>query len=217
MSTPADDTKPPGLWACRALRPDGSTAWVAGTASDRHGDGELVELPEADALAYVGEAAIAVAHLDPRGAVIGIRISAFAAPKAPAMWFAELPEERAAPPATNLLAFTGFDVEPGRLLDRAALHATGAWTEDQLGAIRLYPASGEVDQIYVSPQWRRRNVGTALTYVAGILAYTRSGPLPWGDGQRTADGDRLVKASIWRHRAAPLTNLAPPMTPFEDR
>lgn len=190
---------------------------MAGAASDRHADGEVVELPEAEAGPYVGEAGIAVAHVDATGTVIGIRISAIAAPKAPAMWFAELAEDTATPPATNLLAFTGFDVEPGRLLDRAALLATGAWTEDQLGAIRLYRGTSELDQVYVSPQWRRRHVGTVLTYAAGILVAARGGSPVWSDGQRTADGDRFAKASIGRHRAAALTSLAPPMTPFEHR
>ena len=217
MSTPAERSATPRLWACRALRADGSIAWVAGTGSDRHADGELVELPESEALAYVGETAIVVAHMDPAGQVIGIRLAAGAAPKAPSMWFAELAEETAAPPALNLVAFTGFEVPNGQLLDRAQLRATRARTEEQLAAIRVYPETGEVDQVYVAPQWRRQSVGTALILAAGILVRARGWRPLWADGQRTADGDRLRDASIWRHRAAPLTNLAPPMTPFDDR
>lgn len=217
MSTPAERSTPPRLWACRALRADGSVAWVAGAGSDRHADGDLVELPESEALAYVGETAVVVAHMDPAGQAVGIRIPASAAPKAPSMWFAELAEEKASPPALNLVAFTGFGVPDGQLLDRTQLRATRARTEDQLGAIRIYPATGEVDQVYVTPQWRRQSVGTALILAAGILVRARGGRLLWADGQRTADGDRLREASIWRHRAAPLTNLAPPMTPFADR
>lgn len=217
MSTQAERSAPPSLWTCRALRSDGTTAWVAGTGSNRHADGDLVELAEPEALAYVGETALAVAHMDAAGQVIGIRISAFAAPKAPSMWFAELAEDEAAPPAVNLLAFSGLGVPNGQLLGRAQLRTTRARTEDQLGAVRIYPATGEVDQLYVSPRWRRQSVGTALTLAAGILARARDWQLLWGDGQRTADGDRLREASVWRHRAAPLSNLAPPMTPFAER
>ena len=40
----------------------------------------------------------------------------------------------------------------------------------------------------------------------------------WADGQRTADGDRLRNANPdWAPRAADLTHLAPPMTPFDQR
>lgn len=206
-----------GLWGCRGLRADGTAAWVAGVASGRHADGDVVELPEREARAYVGDETLALAHLDSGGTVVGIQVAAVAAPKAPALWFAELPEENASPPATNLLVFTGHDVQPGRLLDATQLRESGVRARHQLGAIRMYPGTGEVDQLYVTPQWRRRSIGTALTVAAGILNYARGWNLPWGDGQRTSDGDRLVTASFWRHRAAPLTHLMPPMTPFDER
>lgn len=217
MSTGPDRGTPPGFWACRGLADDGSPVWVAGAGSDQHADGELVELPVTDAIAYLAGATLAVAHLGPEQDVVALVVTPLGAPKAPPLWFAELPEPDAAPPALNLVAFTGHDVQPGRLLDRGALRATSARTRDQLGAVRLYPATGEVDQLYVSPQWRRQNIGTALTLAAGILAFARGSSLPWGDGQRTSDGDRMTQASVWRHRAAPLTHLMPPMTPMDER
>lgn len=217
MSTPADGVAAHNLWACRALRADGTTAWFAGVDSTKHADGEMVEVPEARARSYVGPAAVVVADAGPDGAITHIQVSTGAAPKAPPLWFAELPEPDASPPALNLVAFTGLGVQPGSLLDREALRATAARTKDQLGAVRIYPATGEVDQLYVTPAWRRQSVGTSLMIAAGMLVRARGWKDLWGDGQRTADGDRLTKASIWRHHVAPLTHLAPPMTPFEDR
>jgi hypothetical protein len=49
----------------------------------------------------------------------------------------------------------------------------------------------------------------------GTLNVVRGLPRVWGDGQRTALGDRFVKASPWSDRGADLTHLAPPMTPIE--
>lgn len=217
MSTPADGEPTAGFWGCRALRADGTVAWVAGAQSDRHADGAMVELPEAEAIAYLGDATLARAELDSSGKVTSLRVSPDAAPGAPPMWFAELPEEDTQARPTNVLAFSGHDVEPGRLLSRDEMLATGASTSDQLGAIRIYPGTGRVDQIYVSPDWRRRKVGTALMFASGVLILARDLTLMWGDGQRTAEGDRLNKGSVWGRRAAPLTHLAPPMTPMSDR
>ncbi len=95
---------------------------------------------------------------------------------------------------------------------------TRARTEDELGVVRIDPATGEVDQPHVlTARWRWLSVATALTSAVGTRARARDWQLPGGDGERTADGDRLREASVWRHREAPLSNLAPPMAPFAER
>jgi GNAT superfamily N-acetyltransferase len=81
--------------------------------------------------------------------------------------------------------------------------------------VRWYPATGEVDQIYVQPAWRRRSIATGLIVAAGALSAARDWPRPWGDGQRTQLGEELRNAADWKHRAAELTHIAPPMTPVE--
>jgi GNAT superfamily N-acetyltransferase len=123
-------------------------------------------------------------------------------------------ETAAHPPATNLIAFAGHGVQPGTLLDAAGLRGRVTST-DQLGAIRWFPATGEVDQVYVDPAWRRRSVGNALINAASALTYAREWPRMWGDGQRTEIGEHFRNASPWRARTAELTDLAPPMTPDE--
>lgn len=205
-----------GWWKCRALGPDTEPVWLAQVGSSLHTDDVVVELPEQDATALVGEDAVCVARYSV-GEVTRLEVTPRGGPKAPPLWFAELPDADAAPPAVVLIAFSGHDVPAGSLLAGAPLEAAGVVSSDQLGAVRWYPATGEVDQIYVAPNWRRRSIGSALIAAGATLSVARGWPRLWGDGQRTALGDRWRSASPWAHRAAPLTHLAPPMTPFDQR
>jgi GNAT superfamily N-acetyltransferase len=207
----------PGWWQCRALSADGRPAWFAVVWSTDQADGVRLELPTVDASAVVGEDAVCVAHYDDHGAVTSLAVTRRGAPKAPPLWFAELTEPDAAPPAVSLVAFSGHGIDAGTLLDRGHLHDVEVTSPDQVGAIRWYPATGEVDQVYVSPQLRRRNIGGALVAASSALSLARDRPRLWGDGQRTAMGDRWRNASPWAHRTAELTHLAPPMTPFDER
>lgn len=201
----------------RALGPDGGTAWTALANSTTHPDGATIERPEDEALAELGDAAIGFARFDDEGKVERVELTPRGLRSAPPLWFAEVDESDATPPAVTVIAFSGHDVEPGRLVDRAALGATGVVSADQLGAFRWYPATGEVDQVYVSPAWRRRNIATVIISAVAIITFARDWPALWGDGQRTAEGDRMAQAAMWGQRTKPLTHLAPPMTPFEDR
>jgi hypothetical protein len=122
----------------------------------------------------------------------------------------------AQPQAVNLVAFTAAGQPPGALLDEAAVATVAVTSADQLGAIRWYPNTGEIDQIYVAPYWRRHHIATALLSAAGTLSVARGWPRIWADGQRTALGEKLRNARPWASRAADLTHLVPPMTPGED-
>jgi GNAT superfamily N-acetyltransferase len=185
--------------------------------SDLYPDGEIVDLAEADAVTQIGDDAFAYARPGPDRQVARLDITTNAAPKAPPLWFAELDAYDASPASTTLVAFTGHDVEPGTFVNRAQLRDTGVASADQLGAFKWYPGSGFSDQLYVSPDWRRRTIGTGLLVAAGALTLARGWASLWTDGQRTADGDRMRAASRWSHLAADLTHLMPPMTPVEKR
>jgi GNAT superfamily N-acetyltransferase len=203
----------PVWWQCIALRPDGSRAWFAVVWSARHPDGTRVELPEDEARRLVGADAVCTAAFDAAGRVSRLLVGERGAPKAPPLWFVEVRESAATPPAVSLVAFTGHGVAPGTLLGDTDLGNTSATSADQVGAVRWYPASGEVDQIYVQPQWRRRNLGGALIAAAAALSYARDWPRLWSDGQRTELGEAFRNASPWRHRTQDLSHLRPPMTP----
>ena len=208
--------RPAEFWRCRAIGPDGQPLWVAAVWSGEHSDGELIDLPEPEATETVGDDVYCLAGFDTEGEVTSVVATNLAAPKAPPLWFADLPEPKA-PPSHSLVAFSGHGVEAGSLVGRAALSDVPVTSADQIGAVRWYPATGELDQVYVQPSWRRRSIATALMTVAGMLNVTRGGPRLWTDGQRTAMGDRLRNASPLASWAADLTHLAPPMTPFEER
>ena len=180
-------------------------------SGDRHPDGSRLELPADEAEREVGVDVVCTATYDDEGRVAGLRVGARGAPKAPPLWFVEVRESAASPPAVSLVAFTGHGVAPGALRDDTG--GTSATSADQVGAVRWYPATGEVDQIYVQPQWRRHTVGNALIGAAAALSYARDWPRLWSDGQRTQLGEQFRNAAEWRHRTADLTHLAPPMTP----
>jgi GNAT superfamily N-acetyltransferase len=201
-----------GWWRCRAIGPSGAAEWLAVVCSTRHPDGIQIELPSQAATVEVGADAVATATYDGSGRVIELIPGVRSAPKAPELWFGEITETAARPPAVNLVAFTGHGVVAGSLLDAAAL-AGRVTNPDQAGAIRWYPATGEVDQVYVQPGWRRQSIGNALIGAASALSHARDWPRLWGDGQRTELGEQFRNASTWRARGAELTHLAPPMTP----
>lgn len=213
----ADSSLTPNHWSCGAVRPDGTLAAFFGVHSPTFADGDRIMLPHDEALAAVGDHAVVSMTFDADGACI-IEVSPAVAPKLPPVWFAELAEADGTPPAVNLLAFVGHDVEPGVLLDREALRKVPVVSEDQLAAVRWYPGTGEVDQLYVAPHARRRNLGTAMILAAGTLNASRNWPPFWSDGQRTSDGNRLIAGHPeWSHRAGELVYLVPPMTPFDER
>jgi GNAT superfamily N-acetyltransferase len=188
-------------------------AWFAVAESDRHPDGARVELPVADAEREVGSDAVCVAEYGDESRVRTLRVGEQRAPKAPPLWFVEVRDSAAAPPAVSLVAFTGCGVPSGSLLADTDVQGLAVTSADQVGAVRWYPGSGEVDQVYVQPQWRRRALASLLVGAAATLSYARGWPRLWSDGQRTALGEQFRNASPWQHRTADLTNLAPPMTP----
>lgn len=136
-----------------------------------------------------------------------------AAGPGPELWFVEVRESGGTPPAVNLVAFQGHGQPAGALLDETAVSNLTVSSTDQVGALRWWPATGEVDQLYVAPSSRRRGVGTILVLTAGGLAIARGWPRPWSDGQRTELGEVFVDASMFRNRTQPLSHTLPPMTP----
>ena len=202
-----------GHWACRTVDADGTWLAYTGVRSTRYPDKTRVDLTEPDATEQIGEDATCYILFDAERDITQVRVSALAAPKAPPLWFAEIRESAAHPPAVHLMAFTGHGVREGALLDESRAAEVGVATSDQLGAMRWYPATGEVDQIYVKPEWRRHSIALALVTAVSTIASARDWPRLWGDGQRTDLGEQWRSAQTWRDRAAPLTHVSPPMTP----
>ncbi|MDT4924437.1 MAG: hypothetical protein QOG01_2150 [Pseudonocardiales bacterium] len=202
-----------GWWHCVVIGTDDRPSDFAVVWSDRHADGTRLELGAGDAQREIGEDAVCVATYGDEGRVTRLQVKPRGAPKAPPVWFAEIRESTAQPPAVSLIVFSGFGVLAGALVDQADLGNLPVSTDDQMGAVRWYPATGEVDQIYVQPAWRRRTLAGALIAAASTLSLARGWSRLWSDGQRTDLGEALRNNSPWRPRAADRTHVAPPMTP----
>jgi GNAT superfamily N-acetyltransferase len=215
VSSPAPSEPVAGWWHCLALRDSGEPAWFAVVWSNRHPDGARIDLPLDSATREVGDDAVCTATYDESRHVTELRVGTRGAPHAPPLWFAEIRESSAHPPAVNLMAFVSEVAPTGALVEANRLRELAVGSENQVGAIRWYPATGEVDQMYVAPKWRRRRISGALVGAAAALSYARDWPRLWGDGQRTAIGETVRNASPWRTRTADLTHVAPPMTPGE--
>ena len=132
-----------------------------------------------------------------------------------AIWFVEVRESSAQPPAVNLVAFAGHGQPAGALLDEAAASNLSIGSADQLGALRWWPATGAVDQVYVAPSWRRHGIATIMALTGSGLAIAKGWPRLWADGQRTELGEAFVNASAFRNRTEALTHTLAPMTPPE--
>lgn len=215
--SPTDAAAPGSWWRCRALRPDGMVAWYAIVASDAHPDETTVELDLDRAAEAVGADAECVAHLDETERVTRLEPGWRYSDDARRLWFVESPEPSARPPASNLVAFIGHDVEPGALLTPRGARELGVGASDQVGAMRWIPGTGQSHQVYVQPAWRRRGLATGIGVACATLQAARLGTRLWGDGHRTAMGERWRAGTDWAHLAADLTYLEAPMTPVEQR
>lgn len=204
----------PHWWHCLARREDGTIAWFAGVESSAYADRERVELPEDEALELIGDAPTSFADLDAEGLVERVRLRGDVRSSMPGLWFLEVPDQvEGVAPGMSLLAFEGHEVAPDSVRRGTVPGEPPVTSADQLAAVRWYPDSGKVDQIYVAPSARRRGVATALVSVAAVLSGARGEPRLWGDGQRTDLGEAWVGAHDWGSLAAPRTHVAPPMTP----
>lgn len=102
----------------------------------------------------------------------------------------------------------------GTVLTLADAARLGLGSADQLAAVRWYPATGRVREVYVTPTRRRAGIGTTVLFAAESVCAARGWPHLRGDGVRTDMGEALVSALRWGvGRFAARTHVAPPMTP----
>lgn len=180
---------------------------VTGHLGDEHPDGAVVD--DAEAAARRG-----LFTAGPTGAgMVCVRIAPQAIPGAPEVWFVEVPEPKASPAATNLVGFATDARANGTIVSRYAFATMGVDNADQVGAIRWYPATGLVHQVFVAEAWRRRQLATVLTYTAAALQRSRSLPGLHADGRRTTDGEQFAASLRHPSRIRPLDTTMPSMDP----
>jgi len=141
-----------------------------------------------------------------------VEIGSYLLPNPPALWFVWVDEPKTTPAGTNLVAFGGERFEPGTIVSRYTFATAGVSNGEQAGAVRWYPGGGQVHQIFVAPEWRRRNVASTLLYTADAFHQANGweGKLH-GDGRRTALGQLMLAGLIHPNRAKQLTEQMPPM------
>ena len=133
------------------------------------------------------------------------------------LWYVEVPEPQADPPATTLVAFHGHDVAGGTVVPVGERRPARVTSTDQVAALRWIPATGQAHEVYVNPQWRRRGIATGIGVTVATVQMARGGPRVWGSGARTAMGEKWRQGTDWAHLAAELDYLEAPMTPFDQR
>jgi GNAT superfamily N-acetyltransferase len=138
-----------------------------------------------------------------------------AMPGAPLCWYVELAEPDATPAATTLVAFSDTRFPEGTVLDAARARAAGVSGTHQVAAVRWWPVTGLVHQLYVVAGYRRRGLASKLVQAAFGVQYARGLPDIHGDGRRTELGEawRQALPEAVSARMAGWSEVMPPMTP----
>jgi GNAT superfamily N-acetyltransferase len=137
----------------------------------------------------------------------------------PRLWYVELTEPRTAgqPAATTLVAFSDARFADGDVLGAEQAQRARVDGTRQVAALRWWPGTGLVHQLYVAAEHRRRGVAGKLVRVAFGVQAARGLPALRGDGRRTELGEEWRRGlpDVVSARMAPLSELMPPMTPGE--
>jgi GNAT superfamily N-acetyltransferase len=133
------------------------------------------------------------------------------------LWWVEVPETSADPPALNIVAYDTPALPPGTVIDDTTFTSLPVRASMQAGAYRWWPSTGEVHQMYVAPEGRRQGVGIALGTFAWTYAWLRGWPAQFTGGYRTELGEALIETAKpwWNGRTGPRSHISPPMTPAE--
>jgi GNAT superfamily N-acetyltransferase len=153
-----------------------------------------------------------------RVVVDGVRVLTVHVPFAassPPLWFVEHPETSAKPPAFTLVAFDTADRPDGTLVDAATFAGLGLTSDQQVAAVRWWPKTGQLHQVYVQPAHRKRGIGRKLLLAAGGYTVGRGWAPMWVSGERTDEGEAALGHAnpVFRSRVTPRTQVMPPMTP----
>jgi hypothetical protein len=153
----------------------------------------------------------AIAPDSTRG-LLQVEVNSAVVDGAPAVWFVWVDEPTVTPRATNLVAFVDDRVAPGTILSGHQFAALGVGNDIQVGAIRWYPETGLIHQVFVAPDFRRQQLGTVLLYAASALHQSHSWPGKiHADGRRTELGQQFAAGLRHPHRLQPQDDVMPPM------
>lgn len=143
-----------------------------------------------------------------------LRINPDLVERAPTTWFVASQQLRDDPATVTLVAFATDDLPEGTVIDNAEFMALAVRSSDQVAAVQWGPRTAIIYQVFVQPQWRRRQLATKMVYAASAYhqAHGWSGPIR-SDGRRTDLGEEFTAAFRHPDRIAPWQERAEPMDP----
>lgn len=180
-------------------------------------DGEKLDVPEG-----VGADPLARMHVlnyetrvDVNDARIVVVRHAPIAPESPSMWFVAVDVSKKMGDAMrSIVGFASDRFTDGTIIDEMQFVTLAVDNNTQVGAITWSRESGIIDQLYVSPAFRRRQVARRLLNAAAAYHHTFGWPgVLRADGRRTELGQAFARHIPRPQRVAPHTELSPPMDP----
>jgi hypothetical protein len=197
-------------WYHREAYDEATGTWqVSCYLGDRFPDGEVAPVAGADDLA--GAVRLWHARLDGDGRPV-LQVAEQAAPQAPAVWYVAIPHHDHDPPTFDLVAFRTDHVAAETVIDDPTFMLLPVRAAEQVAAIRWWPSTAVVDQVYVTPDLRRSQLATKLVYAASAYHQLQGWPgRLHSDGRRTELGDRFTAGLRHPSRIAPWTGYSRPM------
>ena len=134
-------------------------------------------------------------------------------PEAPALWYILLREYHRPTPTQSLLAFATGDHPDGTVVEAAEYTGKMPPTmREQVAAIRWGFGDPKLEQLYVSPDWRRRRIAIKLIHIADLTNVAGGwGGFIYGGDQTTDMGAELASAWTNSSRLRERTVRLPPM------
>lgn len=204
MSDPAPAARPRNFWYVRTAALPGGRWRIRAYQSLDHPDGTVLgpDVPDDDCPpdAMVGSVDLDAQHR------IRVRLSDWAVPGAPDLWFVFVPSTEAAPDLVNLVAYATGHFPDGTVIDNASFYTVPVRSSEQVGALRWWADTGLVDQIFVAEEHRMSHVATKLMYSADGVHQHHGWPghIHVG-GKRTDLGQAVAQARGHPTRIAPWT------------
>jgi GNAT superfamily N-acetyltransferase len=203
------------VWYARRREPGGDGFTVTAIQGDRHPDRTVVDTDtNTDNLEAEGRPLYRARYRD--GWMVQVTVEPSLVPEAPALWYVEVGEPEAEPPAMVLVAFATDHFPDGTVMAASALDEHGLERDHQIGALRWWVLTGQVHQIYVAPSARRRGVGTKLSLAGAAYCRGPGWPSLWGTGEVTDLGEAWIDRAVWRGRVEQRSRRVPPMTPDDE-
>ncbi len=184
-----------GEWALRTSSLSGGRWQVSLHLGDQFPDGAVVG-PDASISARPDQRVACRADLDDqrRSQVI---VSSWAVSGAPDLWFVDVPSMEKGSHSRTLTAFDTADLADGTVISNSAFFTMPVASEQQVGAVKWRTEDAFIEQIYVAPEHRRRNIARKLVYTAAGFHRHQGWPgFMHVGGLRTEAAEQIVDAIV---------------------